>query len=75
VDIDSIRRMMATSLNNDSIIPPDAKGAFVTVYDGHHLVSTVATNLNGNWELSGSFGFHPGSKKDIVGEVKIRATW
>lgn len=74
INLKSIKEQMKISLN-DSIIPVGHTGAFLTVYDGKQLVSTVATNLNGHWELSGSFGFHPGNNKDMVGEVKIRATW
>lgn len=74
ITLEDVKKEMKVSLN-ESIIPKDHKGAFVTVFDGHQLVSSVAVNLNGHWELSGNIGLHPASGKNIEGQVKIRATW
>jgi hypothetical protein len=74
IKLDDVKQQMKTSLN-ESIIPKDHKGAFLTVYDGKQLVSAVAVNLNGHWELSGEIGLHPVGKKEVEGQVKIRATW
>lgn len=80
MDIESIKQQMKMTLN-ESIIPSNRKGAFLTVYDGKNITSAVAIRINDHWELEGNVNVTPHNKIPghyhplVEGEVKIRATW
>lgn len=77
MDTASIRAAMAKELNlQSSLIPEGHKGALVVVFDGSMLRTALATKFHGNWQISGTLGYHtPPGKNAIVGEVQVKTTW